>query len=128
MNNLKLAPLAAVALLSLSACQNKVEEVDSRAPDPMAAELRNATPVEPPPSIADSVTFRCQPGNKLVAVDFFTGDKMITLKTDVEAPVGKTLKAEEAGQPFTGEGYTVTGTPSSVTVEQPDGDTLTCKA
>ncbi|QIG81847.1 hypothetical protein G5C33_08335 [Sphingosinithalassobacter tenebrarum] len=125
---LKIAPFAAVALLSLSACNHEPEEVDSRAPDPMAAELANAEPVAPPPSIAQSVTFRCQPGNKLVAIDYFTGDTMIAVKLDPEAPVGTTLNAAEAGEPFTGEGMTVSGSKEEVTIEQEDGETLTCKA
>ena len=70
-----LSTAAAVALLALAACNNdnKAQEVDTVAPDPMASAMANAAPVELPPAIQASVTFRCQPGNTLLFVDFFEG-------------------------------------------------------
>ncbi|WP_431470073.1 hypothetical protein [Sphingosinithalassobacter sp. LHW66-3] len=126
MKKFTLCTAAAAALLSLAACQNEVEEVDSRAPDPMASELANAAPVELPPAISASVTFRCQPGNEVIAVDFFTGDQQANLRVDPEAPTGTMLRAGAAGQPYTGEGYTLTGDRTGVTLDQPEGPTLTC--
>lgn len=123
-----LPAVAVVAALSLSACENKVEEVDSRAPDPMASALANAAPVELPPAISATVTFRCQPGNEVIAVDFFSGEKQANLRTDPSANTGTMLRAEEAGQPYTGEGYTLAGNKDGVTLERPEGAKLTCKA
>ncbi len=118
---------AALALLSLAACENKVEEVDTRAPDPMAEQLKNAAPVELPPAIEAAVTFRCQPGNSLVYVDFFQGRKMANLRTEkTGTPVQ--LTAPAAGEPFTGGGYTVSGTPKSITYTAPGKGELSCKA
>lgn len=118
---------AAFALLSLAACENKVEEVDTRAPDPMADQLKNAAAVELPPAIEATVTFRCQPGNSLVYVDFFQGGKMANLRTEkTGAPTQ--LTAPEAGQPLTGGGYTVEGTPKAITYTAPGKSALICKA
>ena len=46
MNNPSPIVFAAAALLSLAACQNKAEEVDTRAPDPMASQLANRVHLE----------------------------------------------------------------------------------
>src|SRR3546814_4616849 len=51
---------AAAAILVLAGCQQKAETVTTTAPDPMAAELANAAPVELPPSMKASVAFRCK--------------------------------------------------------------------
>ena len=127
-NILALAAVAA-ASLTLTACNSNTEptEVDTRAPDPMASQLANAAPVELPPALKASVTFRCQPGNSLVYVDFFGGDKQVNLRTEQGAtPI--VLRAAEAGQPYTGEGYTVEGTPSQITYTPAGKSALTCKA
>lgn len=119
-------PIAAVAaLLSLAACENKPEEVDSRAADPMADQLKNAPAVELPPSIKANVTFRCK-DNSLVYVDFFDGDKQANLRTEKDGtPI--TLKADAAGNPLTGEGYTLTGNPKQIELSGPKG-AKTCTA
>ena len=128
MNMRPLFPAVAVALLSLTACDNKPEVVDSRAPDPLEEQLKNAPKVELPPAIKASVSMRCQPGNALVFVEFFEGDKLVKLRTEQNgAPTD--LKAAEAGQPFTAEGgYSLTGDSKSATVEVPGKGKLTCKS
>ena len=127
MINRILPAAAAIALLSLAACNNKVEEVDTRAPDPMAEQLKNAAPVELPPAIEAAVTFRCQPGNSLVYVDFFQGRKMANVRTD-KTGTPTQLTAAEAGQPLTGGGYTVEGDPKAITYTAPGKPALSCKA
>lgn len=119
---------AALALLSLAACgSSQPEEVDTRAPDPLAEQLKNAAPVELPPAVKASVTFRCQPGNSLVYVDFFDGDKQANLRTEKGGALTQ-LTAPAAGQPFTGGGYTVKGTPTAIEYTAPGKSALTCKA
>lgn len=127
---MKTLPLfAIVAVASLSACKPAPEVVDSRAPDPQASALANAAPVELPPSIAASVSFRCQPGNTLLYVDFFKGDKMAILKTEKGAPGGTVLRAPEAGQPYVAEGgFKLTGNAKAATIVTPALGTKTCKA
>jgi hypothetical protein len=127
MKNPSLIAAAAVALLSLAACENKPEEVTSTAPDPMASQLANAAPVELPPAIAETVTLRCG-DNSLVYLDFFQGNKQVQLKTDKKGPATM-LKAAEAGQPFEAEGgYKLTGTSKSVNVTVPGKPAKTCHA
>lgn len=127
MKNPSLIAAAAVALLSLAACENKPEEVTSTAPDPMASQLANAAPVELPPAIAESVTLRCG-DNSLVYVDFFQGNKQVQLKTEKGGPATM-LKAPEAGQPFEAAGgFKLTGTPKNVSVTVPGKPAKTCHA
>src|SRR3546814_14020097 len=74
---------AAAAILVLAGCQQKAETVTTTAPDPMAAELANAAPVELPPSMKASVAFRCK-DHSLAFVDFFSGDKLANLRPTQE--------------------------------------------
>lgn len=127
---MKTLPLYAVAaaLLSLSACNNAPEVVDSRAPDPMRAELDKAPKKELPPAIEASVTFRCQPGNTLLYADFFKGGKLATLKETKDGLPVK-LDAPEAGQPYVGpNGEKITGTAKAATIVTKDGASHSCKA
>ena len=125
MKNPTLIAAAAVALLSLAACENKPEEVTSTAPDPMASQLANAAPVELPPAIAESVTLRCG-DNSLVYVEFFQGNKQVQLKTEKGGPATM-LKAPEAGQPFEAAGgFKLTGTSKNVSVTVPGKAAKTC--
>lgn len=120
-------PLAAVAAaLSLAACQNEPEVVNALPPDPLASELANAAPVELPPALKGSVSFRCQPGNSLVFVDFFQGDKQANLRTEKNG-TPTVLKAEEAGKPLTAEGgYSLTGDMKNIKVTIPGKGDLSC--
>ena len=117
--------VAAIALLPLAACNNQPEVVSSEAKDPNAEQIRNAAPVELPPSIAASVTFRCK-DNSLLYVDFFQGNKLANLRTEKGGSPTQ-LKAEEAGKPYVGGNYTLTGTPKSIELKGPGG-TRSCKA
>ena len=113
----RLLPAAAVALLALSACNNKPTEVSSVTPDPMAAEIANRAPVELPPAIKKEVTFRCK-DNSLVYVTFFEGDKQALVKNSATGTPTK-LTAEKAGDPLKADGYEMTGTVKAVTLTQP---------
>jgi hypothetical protein len=118
---------AAAALLSLAACENKPEVVDSRSPDPQQEALKNAAPIELPPAIETTVSFRCQPGNTLLFVDFFKGAKMALLK-ETKDGTPHMLKAPEAGQPYVADGgYKLTGNAKAATIVLADGSTHTCK-
>ncbi len=117
---------AALLVLPLAACDQKAETLTAEAPDPQAAELAKAPPVALPPSIKAAVTFRCK-DNSLVYIDFMSGDKMANLRTE-RGTVPVTLKAETAGDPMVADGYSMTGTPKSVTLTQPGKPSQTCKA
>ncbi|MEO7170907.1 MAG: hypothetical protein ABIY39_11090, partial [Sphingomonas sp.] len=90
-----LTAAAAIVLLPLAACDNQPEVVDSRAPDPLAEQLKNAPKVELPPAIKASVSMRCQPGNALVFAEFFDGDKLVRVRTEKGGPATD-LRAAEA--------------------------------
>jgi hypothetical protein len=129
--NQPIFPAAAVlALIALSACDansNQAMVVDTVAPDPMATQLANAAPVELPPAMTASVTFRCK-DNSLIYVDFFKGEKQVTVRTDKTASP-TLLKAPEAGQPYTADsGYALEGTAKAVTVTVPGKGEKSCKA
>lgn len=119
---------AALAILSLAACKPAPQVVDSTAPDPLRNKVDAAPKKELPPSIAATVTFRCQPGNTLLYVDFFQGDTMAVLKTERDGqPV--VLKAEAAGQPYVGaEGSRISGNAKAASVVVKGGAARSCKA
>ena len=115
---------AAALTLSLAACHHKPQVIDTTAPDPMASQLANAAPVELPPTMVASVTFRCK-DNSLAYVDFFKGNKQANLRfKKPDSPI--ILKADQDGDPLKGQGYTMTGDQDNVSLTKPDGSTLTC--
>lgn len=119
--------IAAAALLSLAACENKPEEVSGVAPDPMASQLANAAPIELPPSIAAQVSMRCA-DNSLVFIDFFQGDKQAIVRTVKDGPA-TVLKAPNAGEPYVAEGgFKLTGNAKNATVVTPNEGTRACHA
>lgn len=117
--------LAAVALLPLAACDQSHSQ--PAAENSEAAVTNAATPpVALPPSITQSVSLRCG-DDSLVFVDFFEGDTQVNVKTKADGtPVH--LTAPAAGQPYVGDGYTLTGTAKSVDFTQPGKSKQTCKA
>ncbi|RDE06970.1 hypothetical protein [Sphingomonas aracearum] len=121
-------PLSALAsLLALAACNKPAPEVvDTTAPDPNRAALANAAPVELPPAVRADVTLRCK-DNSLVYVTFFQGDKQVNVRTEKGGQPTQ-LKAPEAGQPYTAEGYSLTGDEKNVTLKQPGKGSLVCHA
>jgi hypothetical protein len=89
--------------------------------------LANAAPVELPPAIKADKTFRCK-DNSLVYVTFFQGDKLASIRTEQTGPVTR-LTAPAAGEPLTADGgWTLTGTPASITVTVPGKPSQTCRA
>ncbi len=120
----KLIPLAAaVALSALGACKQETIVAERR--DDMKAQLDAAPKVVLPPSVRESKAYRCK-DNSIVYIDFFQGDKMANLRSTKDgAPV--MLKADEAGKPLVAEGYSLTGTGSTVAVERPGKGSQSCK-
>lgn len=120
--------LPLVAVLTLAACNSQKEpEVLDTNPDPMATELANAAPVELPPAIKADKTMRCK-DNSLVYVTFFQGDKQAVVRT-TQGGAPTRLTASEAGEPLTAEGgWSLTGTPASITLAQPGKPAQSCKS
>lgn len=122
-------PLIAAAGLSLlSACnKNDEPEVVGGPADPMAAQLANAGEVELPPSVKESLQYRCK-DNSLLFVDFMSDDKTALLRTEKGGAPTK-LTAAEPGKPFTAEGgYEVTGSGKQITANVAGKGALSCKA
>jgi hypothetical protein len=118
--------LLTAALLGLAACnqQPSTEVLDSN-PDPMATELANAAPVELPPAIKADKTFRCK-DQSLAYVTFFQGDKQAVVRTE-QGGTPTTLKAPEAGQPYTADGgWTLTGDEKNITLTSPGKPAQSC--
>ena len=117
-----LLPLVAALALPLAACNQAKgpEVVDTTAPDPDAAALANAAPVELPPAMRKQTTQRCADGS-LVYVDFFQGDKQVLVRTEKDGAPTR-LTAPEAGQPYSAEGgWKLTGSDDAVEVTTPTG-------
>ncbi|MCW3847528.1 hypothetical protein OF829_09765 [Sphingomonas sp. LB-2] len=126
MKTLPIIASAAAALLSLSACDNKPIQVGD-VPDPNREKVDAKPKVELPPTIEASVTFRCQPGNTLLYVEFFKGHKLALLRTTKDGLPIK-LEAPAEGQPYVGaDGSRVSGTAKAATIVT-GGKTSTCKA
>lgn len=123
---MRILPIAGLATLALlGACKPEPKILDSRAPDPLAAEKAKAPKAVLPPPIKSSATFRCK-DNSLVYIDFFEGDTLLNLRT-VKDGVPTQLKAEAAGKPFTGGGFTVTGNDKGIMLTAPDKGEQSCR-
>jgi hypothetical protein len=111
--------LIAVGLLALAAC--KPETITGgEQPDPMARELANAAPVELPPAIAASKTYRCK-DNSLVQIDWLADNKGAYVHGDKQTQTHVKPAAPVAGEPastdLTAEGgYVLKGNASASTV------------
>lgn len=116
------APLA--ALLILAACQTEPEKVGGP-DDPQAEALKNAAPVELPPSIKQARSYRCR-DNSLLHVTFMSDDVTALVRDKEEEPPRSTLKAPTAGQPFVAEGYSLSGSGETVTYKSPDAPSQSC--
>lgn len=119
-----LASAALIGVVLLPACKQETITADGPA-DPDAAALNAAAPVELPPMVTQSRTYRCQDG-RLVYVDFFSNNSAAYKATKEGAAV--TLKAAEPGKPYTAEGYSVSGDGPQVQITAPGKGATPCKA
>jgi hypothetical protein len=117
----------AAAVMTLSACgQSQPEVVDNKAPDPIAEQAALAAPVELPPAVKDSRSYRCK-DNSIIYVDFLSDDKSANLRTD-KAAMPTALKAEAPGEPYKFDGFEVVGNGAAITATIPGKGTQACKA
>ena len=123
--------LIAAGLLALAAC--KPETITGgEQPDPMKDELAKAAPVELPPAISASKTYRCK-DNGLVTIDWLQGGKGAYLHGDGQAQTHLKPVEVAEGQPASSDltaegGFVIKGaaTASSVTVTMPGKGTQAC--
>jgi hypothetical protein len=126
-SHITVAAAVFAASLSLSACNTEPEVVTKGPADPQADELAKAAPVQLPPAIASSRTYRCR-DNSLVYINFMTDGVTATVRDAQEEPPVATLTAPAAGQPFVAEGFSLSGNGERVTYKSPDAPSQSCRA
>jgi len=122
--------VALAAAASLAGCNNDSHTIVA-GPDGDAANQAPPTngPVELPPTIASSKTYRCK-DNTIVSIDWLSDNKTANFRGGEDQPVVQ-LTAPEPGQPLTAEGgYSLTGTAegSGVSLTLPGKGAQSCKA
>lgn len=120
-----LAAASIAATLSLAACSNEPEVVDTN-PDPQAEALKAAPPVELPPAIAASRTYRCK-DNSLVYIDFYTNNTA-RYRAEKGGAATALTAAEGATGPYTADGHSVSANAETITLTAPGKGTQSCKA
>lgn len=117
--------LSLVAAAALAGCNNQAQSLDGTNEANAAA---NA-PVELPPAIVASKTYRCA-DNHIVSVDYLSDGKSANLHPEKGA-ASVLVSAPEAGQPMVAEGgYSVEGSAQagSAKIAVPGHPAQTCKA
>ena len=124
--------LTTLSALALAACEPETIRGGEQ-PDPMASELANAAPVELPPAIASSKTYRCK-DNSLVQIDWLAQDKGAYVHGDGQAQTHVKAAEPVEGQPASTDlvaegGYVLKGnaTASTVTLTLPGKGAQACK-
>jgi hypothetical protein len=126
MHNRSLLLAAAIAaVLPLAACSNEPETVVQGPADPQAEALNSAAPVELPPAIQATRTYRCK-DNSLLYAEFLTNNSARVRAEQGADPTILTAAAE--GQPYTAEGYSLSGNGTTVTYAAPGKPSQSCKA
>lgn len=126
--------LTTLSLLALAACNSEPETiVGGDQPDPMASELANAAPVELPPAIASSKTYRCK-DNSLVQIDWLAENKGAYVHgegySQTHLKQAQPVEGEPASTDLTADGgYVLKGNSRAptVTLTLPGKPAQTCK-
>ncbi len=112
---------ASAATLALAACNEQPETINQY--DSQARELENAAPVQLPPAIMASRTYRCS-DNSLVYVDFYN-DNTAQLRTS-QTGDSTVLTAAGGNPPYTAAGYSVSANSENVRITAPGKNNLSC--
>lgn len=120
-----LAAATVAAFLSLSACGEPETIKANETFDPQAAQLEKAAPVELPPAITASRTYRCK-DNSLLYAEFLTNDTARVRADRNDAPT--ILTAEGGNPPYTAESYSLSANAETVTYTAPGKGTQSCSA
>ena len=92
-----------------------------------AAAQNTQAPAPMPPAVKESHVYRCA-GNGIIYVDFLTDDRTANLQLgSMEAPIVR-LTAPEAGKPFEGGDYSLSGEGATVKLTKKGEAAKTCKA
>jgi hypothetical protein len=118
---------AVAALLSLAACNGKATPTAEQNASDAANVAEAAKPrAEMPPSVKSTKTYRCD-DNSVVSVELYVGDKQANLHPTEKGP-SVMLRADEAGKPMTGEGYTLSGSEAKISLTTPTKKSQTCSS
>lgn len=121
-----IAAAGLAASLALAACSNEPETIVGERYDPQAEALANAAPVELPPSIQASRTYRCR-DNSLVYADFFTNDT-VRVRLGERSAEPTVLTAEGGSPPYTAEGFSLSANATEISFTAPGRGSQTCTA
>ena len=126
--------ITALSALALAACNPEPETiVGGERPDSMADELANAAPVELPPAIATTKTYRCK-DNSVVRIDWLAQDKGAYVHGDGQTQTHLKMAEAVDGKPAAADlvaegGYVLKGNAAASTVmlAQPGKPSQSCK-
>ena len=124
-----LLPATAVALLALTACQQKSETTTVTNSTTENTTTAVTTPIELPPAIKTEGSYRCHGDNSLVKVTFFEAKKDGTLSAAVMSPpdAPPVHLSGAAGQPMTADGgWALSGSDKSFDLTQPGKPKQNC--
>lgn len=116
---------ACAATVALAACGSEPETVVVNQYDPQAGELANAAPVELPPAITASHTYRCR-DNSLVYIDFYNNNTAVIRNERGGDPVA-TATSPDGTAPYASEGYSVSGNGDTITYAAPGKSSQSCR-
>jgi len=118
---LRATPLAALFLLA--ACDSQPTTIVAGGPsDPDADKIKAAKPVKLPPAILANKSYRCK-DNSLIYIDWFNDNQSANLHLKEKTATPIPLAAPKVGDPFTGGGYTLTGSATAKSVNLKNGST-----
>lgn len=122
--------LIIIGSAALVACNKESHTiVGGEQPDPMKEELAKAAPVELPPAIAASKTYRCK-DNSLVTIDWLQGGKGAYVHGKGQEQTHlKPKEGAEGGSLAAEGGYALTGSATAATVSLtlPSKGSQSCK-
>lgn len=124
MNSRSLLTAAAMAAFVILAACNSEPEVIGGPADPQAEALKNAAPVQLPPSVANSRVYRCA-DNSLAWIDFYTDNSANVRLTEDGERVRVTAAAPDG--PLTAEGYSVSGNAETIQFKAPGKPEQRCR-
>jgi hypothetical protein len=122
-------PATAVALLALTACQQKSDTTVANSTTVENTTTVAKAPIELPPAIKTEGSYRCHGDNSLVKVTFFEAKKDGTLTASVASPADASpvTLSGAAGQPMIADGgWALSGTEKSFDLTQPGKPKQNC--
>ncbi|HEX8241148.1 MAG TPA: hypothetical protein VF574_15545 [Allosphingosinicella sp.] len=114
------APLALLAVLG--ACKQQTIDPNKEAEN---VAVNTVTPVQAPPMIQASRTYRCK-DNSLLYADFYTNDT-VQVRSAKDKPA-TVLTAAEGKPPYTAEGYSLSANSEQISYTAPGKGAQSCKA